>query len=201
MSKVRSSVTPLNRQLMGEAETAVTPVDAFLLARRKFQSGERIDMGAIADELSVSRVTLYRWVGSREELHAEVLWSLTRRTLDRHIARVRLVGGERVARIVGGFLKDTIGHAGMEAWLEREGEFAMRLMTRADGQFQPRLLAAVRDLLSEEIGAGQLSVPIEIGELAYVIVRLVESYVYRRLITGEPAKAGPAESVLKAILR
>jgi AcrR family transcriptional regulator len=196
MAKPRSSVSTLAQE-----SAAATPLDAFLLARRKFKAAERIDMGAIADELSVSRVTLYRWVGSREELHAEVLWSLARSTLDRHAARLRVSGGERVARIIGGLLKDTIAYPGMQAWLDREGEFAMRLMTRADGQFQPRLLAAVRELLTREIGAGLLSVPIEVGELSYVIVRLIESYVYRRLITGEPAKAGPAESVLRAILR
>ena len=41
----------------------------------------RIDMSALADELGVNRVTLYRWVGSRDRLLVEVVWSLARETL------------------------------------------------------------------------------------------------------------------------
>ena len=51
-----------------------TAQDAVLLARRRFLAAERIDMGAIAQELGVNRVTLYRWVGSRDRLLVEVLW-------------------------------------------------------------------------------------------------------------------------------
>ena len=36
---------------------------------------QRIDMGALATELGISRATLYNWVGGRERLTAEVLWS------------------------------------------------------------------------------------------------------------------------------
>ena len=53
-----------------------TAQDALRLARRGFQAAERIDMSALADELGVNRVTLYRWVGSRERLLVEVIWSL-----------------------------------------------------------------------------------------------------------------------------
>jgi AcrR family transcriptional regulator len=65
-----------------------TAQDAVLLARRRFQAAERIDMGAIAQELGVNRVTLYRWVGSRDRLLVEVLWSLADATLAREDARV-----------------------------------------------------------------------------------------------------------------
>ena len=33
-------------------------------------------MSALADELGVNRVTLYRWIGSRDRLLVEVIWSL-----------------------------------------------------------------------------------------------------------------------------
>ena len=59
-----------------------TALDAFKLARRWFLAGRRIDMSALADELGVNRVTLYRWVGSREQLLVEVVWSVPRRTLE-----------------------------------------------------------------------------------------------------------------------
>ena len=39
-------------------------------------------MQGLADELGVSRVTLFRRVGSREELLSQALWRLTERMLD-----------------------------------------------------------------------------------------------------------------------
>ena len=69
-----------------------TALDAFLRARKRFLACERIDMSSLAEELGVSRVTLYRWVGSREHLLVEVIWSLARRTLDNIEAEVTATG-------------------------------------------------------------------------------------------------------------
>ena len=43
-------------------------------------------MSAMAVELGVNRVTLYRWVGSREQLLVELVWALAERTLRRRRA-------------------------------------------------------------------------------------------------------------------
>src|SRR5690348_8276649 len=146
--------------------------DALRLARRRFRAAERIDMSALADELGVNRVTLYRWVGSREQLLVEVVWSLASRTLEKVDARVRAKGAERVVRVVTRFLEAVISNEGMRRWLAEEGELAMRLLTRHDTDFQPRLIDAIQRLLAEETDAGQLDLPVELREVAYVIVRL-----------------------------
>src|SRR3954451_8501671 len=85
-----------------------TALDAFLRARKRFLACERIDMSALAAELGVSRVTLYRWVGSRDRLLVEVIWSLARRTLDKVEAEAGDAGPERIARVVTRFLEDVI---------------------------------------------------------------------------------------------
>jgi AcrR family transcriptional regulator len=199
-----SSATPtrLQRELANEAAPRrPTPLDAFLLARRKFLAAERIDMSALADELGVNRVTLYRWVGSREQLLVEVVWSLAARTLEKVDARVRAKGAERIVRVVTRFLEDVISNEGMRRWLAEEGELAMRLLTRHDTDFQPRLIDAIHTLLREETDAGRLDLPVELHEVAYVIVRLIESYTYLDLITGEQPDARRAEPVLRLLLR
>src|SRR3954467_4699608 len=120
--------TKLQRDLAGAPDRRrPTPLDAFRLARRKFLAAERIDMSALADELGVNRVTLYRWVGSREQLLVEVIWSLGSRTLEKADKRVRTTGSERVVRVVTRFLDDVISNAGMRRWLADEGELATRL--------------------------------------------------------------------------
>src|SRR5690348_5104876 len=141
-------VTVLQRQLAGGGDSRrPTAIDAFRLARRKWQAPERVDMSALADELGVNRVTLYRWVGSRDQLLVEVIWSLARRTLDVIDADVTDTGGEHVVQIATHFLEAVISNAGMQRWLAEEGEQAMRLLTRHETDFQPRLIGAIHDLL------------------------------------------------------
>src|SRR4051794_8947880 len=138
---------------------------ALRLARRRFLAPERIDMSALADELGVNRVTLYRWVGSRDRLLVEIVWSLARATLDRLAAQERATGADRVVRIVTRFLDVVIANAGMQRWLGEEGEHAMRLLTRHDTEFQPRLIGAIEALLRAETSAGRLALDADLHEV------------------------------------
>src|SRR5215217_4198514 len=142
----RPGATKLQVQLRGAGDfRRPTPLDAFRLAKRKFLAAERIDMSALADELGVNRVTLYRWVGSREQLLVEIVWSLGRRTLENCDRRTRARGAERIVKVVVRFLDDVISNEGMRRWLAEEGEAAMRLLTRHDTDFQPRLIGAIEE--------------------------------------------------------
>jgi AcrR family transcriptional regulator len=203
---VHETATPLQRQLAGVAPSRPTALEAFALARRTFQAGQRLDMRALAAELGVNRATLYRWVGSRELLLCEVIWSLTRRTLERGLDRARETadespgGGSRLAVLLTGFVRDTLAHPGMRRFLEEEGEFALRLLTLASGGFQQRLIALVHDRIAEDTGTGRLSSPVPVDDLAYTVVRVVESYVYLKVITGEEPDSDRAGRVLHALL-
>jgi AcrR family transcriptional regulator len=175
--------------------------DALRVARETFLAAERVDMSALADDLGINRVTLYRWFGSRDRLLVEVVWSLATEMLAEVVRGTRGRGSERIVRVVGRFLDALITNPGMRRWLEEEGEHAMRLLTRRETDFQPRLIAAIEELLRGEAGAGALDVPVDLHELAYVIVRLIESYTYLDLITGEAPDAGRAEPILRMLLR
>lgn len=201
MAEARTS-TRLQRELAGtEGMRSPTAIDAFRLARRRWLAGRRVDMSALALELGVNRVTLYRWVGSRDELLVEVIWSLARQTLEDIGARTRARGAERAIVVVRDFLDAVIANDGMARWLSDEGETAMRLLTRHDHDFQPRLIAWIETLLRAECDAGRLDVPADLHEVAYVIVRLIESYTYLDLITGERPDARRAEPILRLLLR
>lgn len=177
-----------------------TAADARRLARRTFLAPRRLDMSVLADELGVNRVTLYRWIGSRDQLLVEVIWSLAQETLDL-AADAGERGAERIVGTVTRFLQRVIDNPGMQRWLSEEGEHAMRLLTRHEADFQPRLIAAIRRLLAEEADAGALDLPVDLDELAYVIVRLIESYTYLDLITGEAPDAQRTEPILRMLLR
>jgi AcrR family transcriptional regulator len=194
--------TRLQRDLAtASAVPRSSALEAFLFARRRFLARERVDMTALAEALGVNRVTLYRWVGSRDQLLVEVIWSLARRTLDDVEASVREHGGERIVQVVTRFLEAVIANPGMQRWLAEEGEQAMRLLTRRETGFQPRLIAAMRELLEVEREAGTLDLPADLDDVAFVIVRLIESYTYLDLITGESPDARRAEPILRMLLR
>ena len=158
-------------------------------------------MGVLADELDVNRVTLYRWFGSRDDFLVEVVWSLTLRAFNYVKEKVSAQGAERVVAIVIGFLDTVITNPGLQRWLGEERGHAMRLLTSPQTNFQHRLIDALQDLLEEEANASRLDLPVDLHELAYVIVRVIESYIYFDLITGERPELERAAERVEPILR
>jgi AcrR family transcriptional regulator len=196
--------TVLQRQLQaGAPARRATALDAFALAKRRFLHGQRVDMGGLSRELGVNRVTLYRWVGTREQLLVEILWSMAERTLSDELKRVEAEdsASNRVARLLSNFVRICLSNAGLRQLQRDEGELAFRLLTLAPHGFHPRFVTLVRDLLAEDVAAGRLQTPVPLDDLAYTAVRIVESYVHRAAITGDEPDADRAARVLHALLR
>jgi AcrR family transcriptional regulator len=199
--------TPLQEQLAG-ISSRPTALDAFRRARRTFLAGQRVDMGRLADDLGVNRATLYRWVGSREQLLVEIVWSLSHRTFEKLLADSAMSGPRqppqpersRSASVLDAWLHAVIGNAGMRAFVQGEGELALRLLTTRVTDYQSRLRGFVGVLIAEDLDAGRMRTEIPLEDLTYVVVRIIESYVYLSLITGEEPDAGRASRVLHALL-
>jgi hypothetical protein len=132
----------------------------------------------------------------------EILWSLSQRTFDQLLAdpAAAAPGDSRAAAVLDAWLRAVIGNPGMQAFLRREGDFALRLLTTRASDYQSRLLGYIRELLAEDLGAGRVRTDIPLEDLTYVIVRIIESYVYLSLITGEQPDADRAGRVLRALL-
>jgi AcrR family transcriptional regulator len=177
------------------------PLDAFKLARRQWLASERVEMSALARELGVNRVTLYRWVGSREQLLVEVIWQLAEQALRILDEQAERTGADRIVHSASGLVEVAIENPGMRHWLAQEGEAAMRLLTLRESGYQERLVGWFERLLAEEADAGHLELDAEVRDVAYAIVRLMESYVYTDLITGEEPEPGHAEPILRMLLR
>jgi AcrR family transcriptional regulator len=194
-------VTPLQAQLAGGGARP-SALDAFHRARRTFLEGRRVDMGALARELGVNRATLYRWVGSREQLLVEIVWSLGQRTFSALLEDPATVqsGRSRSASVLDAWVHAVIQNPGMRAFVENEGELALRLLTTRATDFQSRLLGVVHDVLAADLDSGRVQTEIPIEDLTYVVVRILESYVYLTLTTGEQPDADRAGRVLHALL-
>lgn len=191
--------TVLQRALRDSRARRPTVLDAYAAARRRFAAGERIEMQGVADELGVNRVTLYRWVGSREQLITEVLWVATQKSFAGYRARLRC--GPRAAAALTTFVRDVNQHPGMQQLLRDEPELALTLLTSTSGEYQHRYLALIRELIAADRAAGLMSDEVPLEDLAYTAVRITESYIHTRVITGEQPDARRAGAVLRVLLR
>jgi AcrR family transcriptional regulator len=192
--------TPLRRQLAGAEPARPTALDALREAQRTFQAGRRVDMQGLARKLGVDRATLYRWVGTREELLAEVLWNLMATTVQR-LREASPPGARPVAAdIVTGAARAAMSNLGMQRFLEREGDLALRLLTTKASEFQQRLIQLIAGVVDDDRRHGHLHSSVPAADLPYVLVRIMESYVYLSLITGDEPDAARAASVIHALL-
>ncbi|MFB7719179.1 QsdR family transcriptional regulator [Nocardia sp. NPDC056100] len=193
--------TPLERQLAPDSTPRrPTALDAFALARSDFLAGDRIDIGSIAQRLGVNRVTLYRWVGTREQLIIEVVWWLTERTLDQGWQTVESTPGPRVPALLGHLLHAIWDQPGSRRSIERDNAMYMTLLTVASHGFQPRMLAYVRAKLAADLETGRIHTTLDLDDLSYTVLRVAESFHYMPTIIGEPADPDRAVRVLTAIL-
>jgi AcrR family transcriptional regulator len=192
--------TPLGRMLAGPDQRP-DPLTAFRIARKWFLAGRRIEMRELAAELGVNRATLFRWVGNRDDLLAEILWSLAEPTLTAALNDAQGSGGRRIATAIGRFATVIDQTPFFRDFLRREPERALRVLTTRVGTVQSRLLAAVETIVREEISAGRLDPPLPVRDLAYVIVRIVESFIYADVITGEQIDVAGVEQAIAALLR
>lgn len=174
--------------------------DALRLARRAYLAGEAVSLGAMAHELGVNRVTLYRWVGNKDTLLAEVLWRLTAQTLDDLWEAMRDRPGPRVPGLLAGYLRATMTQPGARRFALEQNARLMRLLTTTEHGFHPRLVSVVRGYLAEDLAEGRATSALRLDELSYACVRIAESYYYLPTINGLPPDPDAAERVLRALV-
>jgi AcrR family transcriptional regulator len=196
--------TALQLHLSGAARAQPGPLDVFREARRRFLQGRRLDMQELARDLRISRATLYRWVGDRDQLLAEILWSLAEQGLAsaRAYADANALdpGVDWVVRFYSHFMEATASFEPIRRFVQAERGQALAVMTSSRGVHQLRLIEALRAALAEKAAAGHLSLRLEVGDLAYVMVRVAESFIWREYITGEEPDLARAAEVARVLL-
>ncbi|GAA4684641.1 QsdR family transcriptional regulator [Frondihabitans cladoniiphilus] len=184
-----------------EAGSHTDTVRAFVLARRTFLAGERVDMNVLAASLGVDRTSLFRWLGNRDALLSEVLWSLAEPTLVRLERASPATGSARLTSILGDFVESLITAPYFQGFLSHEPARALRVLTTKESQVQQRYLAVVEAMLEAETGAGRMHYSLSTHDLAYLLVRISESFTYADLITGEKPSAERARAAFEYVLR
>src|SRR5271166_2015292 len=163
---------------------AATREDVLGLAADRFLAGERVDMQGIARELGLARATMHRWFGTRDVLLGEMLAGLAERRLaliwDEHTGS----GARGLLDCFDRFNRDLAATRGLGVLLANEQERGLRILTSSGGIVQPRMVAAIEGVISEEMQAERFAPKIAPATLAYAIVRLAESFLYNDAMFG-----------------
>ncbi|WNG32594.1 TetR/AcrR family transcriptional regulator [Archangium violaceum] len=191
-------VTPLTQRL--EAPARATPQQLFALAMDWWTKGERFDIGRMAQELGVSRATVFRWVGTRELLYGEVLSSLFAEALDTARKEARGEGAELITDITQRLLHFIVQDEPLRRFVQQDPEYAMRVLMSKSSTVEQRNAASVRAALEDGVRAGLIRPAMDLDALAYVIIRIGESFLYRDAITGDPPDVQSAITAIRILL-
>jgi AcrR family transcriptional regulator len=191
-------VTPLARRL--EAPSRATPRDLFALALDWWKKGERFDIGRMARELGVSRATVFRWAGSRELLYGEVISSRFQEALTAAREEARGQGPQLVADITQRLFHLLVTDAPLRRFVRQDAEYAMRILMSRSSTVEQRCAASIRAALEESVRAGLIRPVMDLDALAYVILRIGESFLYRDTLTGDPVDVESALTAIRILL-
>jgi AcrR family transcriptional regulator len=182
----------------------VRPSRYVLLAARWVDEGRRLDMQGLADELGVSRATLFRRVGSREALLGAALAVLTDCTLECAARRweAERPAGELHTAGTGRYLNEIVSESrGLRRLLDDEPALALRVLTDPLGPVQPRVVAFVESLLRRDMAEFGLVTLIEPDALAFALVRLAESFLYADVLAARTPDVATANRLAQALIQ
>ncbi len=183
------------------------PEEVIHRAARTLLDGERLDMATLAAQLGISRVTLFRRVGSRDAVLGEAMWWLAERTLRRaaetHDARP--AGAEPPGRLrslaIAEDFRNVLSTApSLRRFLDDEPTTALRVLTDPRGRVQARLVEAYTELFERDVEAFGLVSDVPIPLLSYAVVRLGESFLYSDVMVSRDPDLKAATTVVDALV-
>jgi hypothetical protein len=198
------SMAGLTARYSDAVSSTTGPADRFVnRAARWVADGRRLDMQGLADELGVSRVTLFRKVGGREELLSKALWVLTERTMYAAGARWEAVRPPDALHTLGAAreMNAIVSRApGLRRLLDDEPALALRVLTDPTGRIQTRVVAFVERQLRWDMDELGFVPVIEPDALAYALVRLAESFLYADVLANRHPDLETANRLQAALI-
>jgi len=185
----------------GRPATA-TRTDVLRAVTEQYVQGRRVDVTVVSRRLGLSRATIHRWFGSRERLLGEVIARQLEQLIERKRRDVGTGGAAGLLEVFDQINRSLAHSPALRRLFEQEPGAAQRLLTASTGVVQPRAVACVHRLISDEVSAGAYDPPADPATLAYAIVRLAEAFLYRDAaagLRGDHARLREVEAALLGV--
>jgi AcrR family transcriptional regulator len=160
-------------------------------------------MQGLADELGMSRQTVFRHAGSRQELLGKALWVLAERTLATAAMRweAERPAGELHTPGTGRHINALVSRsAGLRRLLDDEPALALKVLTDPHGCIQAGVVTFVEKLLRRDMAEFGLVPLTEPDALAYALVRLGESFLYADVLSARNPDVSMADRLQRALV-
>jgi hypothetical protein len=191
----------LPRECRGGFVRVIGYDDAVLAARAQFLRGTPLQLGDLAEDLAVSRATLYRVLGSQDRLLGDVIWSLTESTLDLAVrAAAGATGTERILLISHRFEAAIRRFPALQRWVQEDPLQASRVLFTPAGAVHERVVRAWGSIFAVATARGELTLPCAAEQFAYLYVRMGETALYGELIAGIKPDPITAERLRRTML-
>ena len=175
-----------------------TREDALELARAAFLSGDRVDMQQLASQLGVSRVTVFRWIGTREQLLEKVLEDLATTFAADARAQATGNGEDRVLDFVRRLMTTTVQIEPIRQFVVREPQLALRLLLAEQGAVHQRLAHGLQDVLAD---AGLATNETQLKSFIDVLVQVGTALEWATLAIGDEPQIDRTLEIGRALLR
>ncbi len=161
----------------------VTPEKAFRTARTYWLKGKRISIAELANDMGLSRITLYRWFGNRDQLIEDILWSMAGPNFKQCIRETPGTGVDHIVNVHRNFLIGIARFEPMRRYIEENPFAILRSHTTSDIKTSHgRHIRAVEAHLLEQERLGHITLPISAFKLAETIVYTNASLLYSAII-------------------
>ena len=168
-------------------------------------SGRR---GAVFEQLEIGVAAAQEELPRRRALETgdsvcdrgEVISSFARQTVADARREVPGEGPEHVAAVVERVLVGINSFEPMHRFLDRDPEYALRFLTSKESTVQRGSVELIRELLSDQVRVGALETPIELEDVAHVIIRIGESFLYSDVIIGSEPNVEVAGQMVRLLL-
>ena len=129
-----------------------------------------------------------------------MLWSFAEQGMAQARADATGSGADYIVDVFDRFTHVNASFAPLRRFIEQDAELALRVLTSKQGPVQERMIAVARELLAAEVEAGTLEPALDVDTLAYLLVRVAESFIYSDIITGTEPDVEKAIDVVRILL-
>nr|WP_281432150.1 QsdR family transcriptional regulator [Desulfatitalea alkaliphila] len=157
-------------------------------------------MGEIAKAAGISRGTLQRWVGSKENLLNEILWCLAKPLFEQAVRETPGNGVDHVVGVHRHFMSALLASVTLNQFICNEPNYALRLLTNTDSPVSRRLMRLFAAHLEEQVARGHLLTEVPAEQIARFMLPVNQAILINGHFSGRMAALDRALALVRILL-